>query len=40
MKAIRIHKFGGADTLRCEEMSEPALGDDELLVRVKAAGVT
>ena len=39
MKAIRIHEFGGAYTLRGEEMSEPALGDDELLVRVKAAGV-
>jgi NADPH:quinone reductase-like Zn-dependent oxidoreductase len=32
MKAIRIHEFGGADTLRSEEMSKPALGDDELLV--------
>jgi NADPH:quinone reductase-like Zn-dependent oxidoreductase len=39
MRAIRIHGFGGIDTVRREEISRPAPGAGEVLVAVKAAGV-
>ena len=39
MKAIRIHQFGGTDVLRHEDVPAPVCGADELLVRVRAAGV-
>lgn len=39
MKAIRIHEFGDASVLTYEDAPRPELADEELLVRVHAAGV-
>ncbi|MBC8102299.1 MAG: NADP-dependent oxidoreductase, partial [Cytophagales bacterium] len=39
MKAVRIHSFGGADTLVYEDAPLPTLGPGDALVRVAAAGV-
>jgi NADPH:quinone reductase-like Zn-dependent oxidoreductase len=39
MQAIRVHQFGGLDSLVAEEVPRPAPGDGEVLLRVKAAGV-
>ncbi len=39
MKAIRIHAWGGPEVLKYEDAPDPALGDDDVLVRVHAAGV-
>ena len=39
MKSIRIHEFGGAEKMAYEDAPEPAPGEGEVLVRVKAAGV-
>jgi NADPH2:quinone reductase len=39
MRAIRVHEFGGPEVLRFEELPEPLPVDDEVLVRVQAAGV-
>ena len=39
MRAIRVHEFGDPEVLRLEELPEPRPVDDEVLVRVQAAGV-
>lgn len=39
MKAVRIHAFGGADMLAYEDVAKPQPAENEVLVRVKAAGV-
>ena len=39
MQAIRVHEFGGPDVLKAEEVATPTPGEDELLIRVMAAGV-
>jgi len=39
MKAIRIHSYGGADVLAYEDVPIPQIAEDEILVRVHAAGV-
>ena len=39
MKAIRIHRFGGAEQLELETIERPVPGRGEMLVRVQAAGV-
>ncbi|MES2459840.1 MAG: NADP-dependent oxidoreductase [Armatimonadota bacterium] len=39
MKAVRIHAFGGVDTLVYEDAPRPRLGARDALVRVHAAGV-
>ena len=39
MKAVRIHSFGGPEVLRLEDVPTPEPRDDELLVRVDAAGI-
>jgi len=39
MKAVRYHEYGGADKLVYEAAPRPTPGDDEMLVRVFAAGV-
>lgn len=39
MKAVLIHAFGGPDVLRYEDVAMPAIGPDEVLVRVSAIGI-
>jgi NADPH:quinone reductase-like Zn-dependent oxidoreductase len=39
MQAIRVHRFGGLESLVAEDVPRPAPGDGEVLLRVKAAGV-
>ncbi len=39
MKAIVYYDFGSADVLRCEEIEKPVPKDDEVLIRVRAAGL-
>lgn len=39
MKAIRIHEYGDAGTLKLEEIPRISFGPGEILVRVRAAGV-
>ena len=39
MRAIRIHAFGGIDTMRLDEVPRPMPGAGEVLVAGKAAGV-
>jgi len=39
MYAIRVHEHGGTETLSGEEIPRPEPNDDDLLVRVEAAGV-
>ncbi len=39
MKAIVQDRYGSADVLELREVERPAIGDDEVLVRVQAAGV-
>ncbi len=39
MKAIRYHEFGGVEVLRYEDVPEPEIGDNEVLVRVKATSL-
>ena len=39
MKAIRIYEYGDAATLTLEEVPRVSISDDQLLVRVRAAGL-
>ena len=39
MKAIRIHRFGGPEVLELDDVPIPQPGEDELLVRTRAASV-
>jgi NADPH:quinone reductase-like Zn-dependent oxidoreductase len=39
MKAIVQDEYGSADVLRLADINRPALGDDDVLLRVEAAGV-
>lgn len=39
MKAIRVHQFGGPEVLRLEEVSLPAPGPGQVLVKIHAVGV-
>jgi NADPH:quinone reductase-like Zn-dependent oxidoreductase len=39
MKAIRYYRYGSADVLELTEVSMPVAGDDDVLVRVRAASV-
>jgi NADPH:quinone reductase-like Zn-dependent oxidoreductase len=40
MKAIVIDAYGGSDRLRLDERPEPGPAAGEILVRVRAAGVS
>ena len=39
MKAIRFHEYGGPDVLRYEDVPDPQLRKDQVLVRVKACAL-
>src|SRR6266699_5147682 len=39
MKAIVCHNYGSPDVLKYEEIEEPAAGDNEVLIKVRAASV-
>jgi NADPH:quinone reductase-like Zn-dependent oxidoreductase len=39
MKAIRYYRYGPPDVLQLADVEMPAVGDDEMLVRVRAASV-
>jgi len=39
MKAIRYYRYGPPDVLELRDIGRPAVGDDEVLVRVRAASV-
>ena len=39
MKAVRIHEFGGPEVLRFEDVPEPQLRKDQVLVKVKAVAL-
>jgi NADPH2:quinone reductase len=39
LKAIRVHEYGGPDSLRFEDVPRPAPGPGDVLIRVAAAGV-
>lgn len=39
MKAIRYYRYGSTDVLRLQDVDEPAINDDQVLVRVRAASL-
>lgn len=39
MKAIRVHEFGDPEVMRLEEVPEPQLGSEQILIKVQAVGV-
>jgi len=39
MKAIRIHSYGGPEVLKFEDVPRPVPNDDDVLIKVLAAGV-
>src|SRR5215471_2578671 len=39
MKAVVIHEYGGPEVLKYEDIARPEPKDDQLLIRVVAAGV-
>ena len=39
MKAIRIHEYGDAGTLKLEEVPRLSIADDQILIRIRDAGV-
>jgi NADPH:quinone reductase-like Zn-dependent oxidoreductase len=39
MKAIRIHQYGDANTLKLEEIPSLSIADDQVLIRIHDAGV-
>ena len=39
MKAIRYYRYGPSDVLVLRDVDMPAVGDDQVLVRVRAAAV-
>jgi NADPH:quinone reductase-like Zn-dependent oxidoreductase len=39
VKAIVYHDYGPPDVLQCEEVEKPVAGDDEVLIRIRAASL-
>lgn len=39
MKAVAFHEHGGTDVLRYEDVADPQIGPDEVLFKIRAAGM-
>lgn len=39
MRAVRIHQYGGIDTLQLEQIATPKINADEVLIKVKSASI-
>jgi NADPH:quinone reductase-like Zn-dependent oxidoreductase len=39
VKAVRFHEHGGPEVLRVEEVPDPAVGDDDVLIRVRSCAL-
>ena len=39
MRAIRIHQYGGIDTLQLDKVELPKVAADDILIQVKSAAV-
>ncbi|MGD0793301.1 MAG: NAD(P)-dependent alcohol dehydrogenase [Terriglobales bacterium] len=39
MKAVVYYNYGSPDVLKCEEIEKPTVGDNEVLIRIRAASV-
>ena len=39
MRAVRIHQYGGTDTLQLEQIDTPKINADDILIKVKSAAI-
>ena len=39
MKVVRYHKYGSPIVLKLEEIETPLVGDDQVLVKVRAVSI-
>ncbi|MFT6986371.1 MAG: NADPH:quinone reductase-like Zn-dependent oxidoreductase, partial [Psychromonas sp.] len=39
MRAVRIHQYGGTDTLQLDQIDIPKINADDILIKVKAASI-
>ncbi len=39
MRAVRLHQYGGIDTLTLEQIDKPTINADDILIQVKAAAI-
>lgn len=39
MRAVRIHQYGGTETLKLENIAKPQINDDDILIAVKSAAI-
>jgi NADPH:quinone reductase-like Zn-dependent oxidoreductase len=39
MRAVRIHQYGGTETLKLENIEKPVINDDDILIQVKSAAI-
>lgn len=39
MRAVRIHQYGGTETLKLENITKPKINDDDILIAVRSAAI-
>ncbi|MDN3697240.1 NADP-dependent oxidoreductase [Vibrio cortegadensis] len=39
MRAVRIHQYGGTETLKLENITKPKINDDDVLIAVRSAAI-